>query len=399
MKQIELKILKLLLQKDFYLQYGNSLSTKIFPSEIKGLIKTIAHLHQHSKETLTTDEVYHMYESSETITVARLELIKEILTQIDNIKPLSPEITIEIVSKLHEKEAARIIADRALAIVQRNDTAMSLEQLKDFVLTIDVVTVDEEIEICSTNINTIKELKKNKGIFLFTNGLELLEKHVPTLSRGHFVIIFANTNAGKSSFVAQACVGYLQQGHKVLYFGNEDPAEDIILNLIRSVENKSETEVLNIKTKEWDAIRNNFTMIAAHSMDMVQIENIIKKIKPDIVVYDQLDNVLTNNKIDKKHEALESLYQKARQWGSKYDILSIAVSQGNDEATGKLRLRSNMMVNSRIGKSGTADLILGIGMKSVDNKQRSICICKNKISGIHEIEYVILNNEICKFEG
>jgi archaellum biogenesis ATPase FlaH len=399
MKQIELKVLKLLLNRDFYLQQGEPLSKKIFPKEVQGLIKTIAYLHKNTEtDNLTVDEVYHLYESSETVTVARLELIKEILKAVDDVEALSPAVTLEVVSKVHEKEAARSIADKALAIVQRSDTALTLEALKEYVAEIDSETTADEVDTCSTDVAEIKESKKIKGVFRFTNGLEQLDKWVPALSRGHFAIIFASTNAGKSSFVAQVCVGYLQQGHKVLYFGNEDPAEDIILNLVRSVEGKTEDEVLTSSTPSWDGIRGKFTMIEAHDMEIGKIEQAVKRHKPDVVVYDQLDNVPVTGQSEKRHEALESLYQKTRQWGTKYGILNIAVSQANDEATGKLNLRSNMMANSRIGKGGTADLILGIGMKSVDNPQRSICICKNKITGRHEIEYMMLDNERCRYE-
>ena len=243
MKQVELKVLKLLLTRDFYLKHGKSLSTKVFPSEVKGLMKTITHLHNSTEaEELTIDEVYHLYESSETVTVARLALVKEILEQVDKSAVMSPEVTMEVVAKVHEKEAARAIADKALAIVQRNDGAMSLQNLKDYVADIDAEQDAEEVDVCATDIVTLKESKAQKGVFFFANGLEALHKLVPSLSRGHFAIVFASTNAGKSSFVAQQCVGYLQQGHKVLYFGNEDPAEDIVLNLVRSTEGKSEDD-------------------------------------------------------------------------------------------------------------------------------------------------------------
>lgn len=400
MKQVELKVLKLLLNRGFYLQYGESLSTKVFPSEIKGLMKTIAFLHRNKIDNadLSTDEVYHMYESQETTTVARLQLVKEILSQVDAAISMSPDVTLEVVKKIHEKEAARMIADKALSIVQRDDGAMGLEDLKEFVASINSDKQESDIEICTTNVEQIKERKKLKGVFTFTNGLEQLQEYVPSLSRGHFLIIFASTNAGKSSFVAQMSIGFLQQGHRVLYFGNEEPAEDIILNLVRSVESKTEDEVLSSPTPLWDKVRNNFTMIAAHALSIDQMEGAIKRFKPDVVVYDQLDNVQISGKQDRRHETLENLYQKTRQWGAKYGTLNIVLSQANDEATGKLKLRNNMMANSRIGKGGTGDLIIGIGMTSVDSPQRSICLCKNKISGKHVMIHMVLNHEICRFE-
>ena len=401
MKQIELKILKLLLTRDFYNKYGNSVSKKIFPSEIKGLIKCINYLHEKKEEEqdLTTDELYHFYESSETITVARLDLVKEILKNIDKIKSISPDVAVEVVAKVHEKEAARSIADKALSIVQRDSEALTLDELKQYVSEIDTDKADQAIELCATDIKTIKENKNKKGIFKFTNGLEQLQSVVPTFSIGNNIIVFASTNAGKSSFVAQAGVGLLEQGHKILYFGNEEPAEDIILNFVRSSEQATEEEVLTKECKSWDAIKDNFYMVAAHGMDITTLENAIKAVKPNIVIYDQLDYVTSNaSKDTKKHDSLEMLYQKVRSWGEQYKVLNIILSQANDEATGKMVLRNNMMANSRIGKSGSADLVLGIGMKSVDNPQRSICFCKNKITGKHEVIYMVLNAEKCRYE-
>lgn len=400
MHDIELKVIKLLLNRDFYKQYGNSLSNKVLSSNTKGLVKAINYLHSRrsNDNDLTTDEVYHMYESSQTTTTAKLGLIKEILNNVDKMEAMSSDVTIEIVEKMHEKEAARSIADRALAILQRSDGAMSLQELKQYVAQIDVDTIDDDIETCSTSVTDIKEAKKVKGIFKFSNGLEPLTEQIPVLSRGHFGIIFAPTNAGKSSFTAQLCVGYMQQGHKVLYFGNEDPVEDIVLNFVRTAEGKTDAEVMHTENKEWDAIRDKLVMVPAHGLQLNTLEKAIQKYTPDVVVYDQLDNVPVHGKQDRTHEALENLYQQVRQWGSIYNCLNIAISQASDDATGKLRLRTNMMANSKVGKPGAADIIIGIGMTSMDNWNRGITPCKNKVTGKHETMYMVLDPERCRYE-
>lgn len=400
MKQIELKVLKLLLYKSFWKQHGDKVSTKLFSSEMKGLIKTINHLHKKDPiAVLSTESVYHLYEFKMTTTVAKLNLIKQILDEVDSLKALSPESTLEIIQALHEKEAARKIAEQALLIVQRSDNSYTLSQLKEFVGSLDVQQTDTTgVESSSTSIDDIKKYKEQRGIFSFTNGLEQIVEYVPTLSRGQFVIVFASTNAGKSSFVAQLAVGYLQQGHKVLYFGNEEPIEDITLNFVRSTEGLGESVLFNTPLPNWNKIRHNLTMIPAHGLSLSTLETAIKQYKPDVVIYDQLDNVPVDGVKDRRHEALENLYQTTRQWGATYDMLSIALSQANDAATGKLHLRNNMMANSRIGKAGAADLVVGIGMKSVDNPQRSICICKNKITGKHGSIHMMLNSEICRYE-
>ena len=56
-----------------------------------------------------------------------------------------------------------------------------------------------------------------------------------------------------------------------------------------------------------------------------------------------------------------------------------------------------MMANSRIGKAGAADLILGVGMRDMEDPIRCITICKNKINGVHEGVYCKIDAERARY--
>jgi len=48
----------------------------------------------------------------------------------------------------------------------------------------------------------------------------------------HHIVVFASTDLGKTLFAVNMSYGFLKQGLKVLYIGNEDPGEDIITRLL-----------------------------------------------------------------------------------------------------------------------------------------------------------------------
>lgn len=403
MQDIEIKILKALLKKDFYTVYGNKISKKIFPSDVKGLIKAITYLHKSLPEDrdLTTDEVYNLYAVNTTVTVARLELIREILNRVDMLPEISSDSIVLIIEKLHEKEAARQIADKALNIVQRTgdeETGTTLKDLKEFVLSMDIDDNSiDRYKAYSTELTHVLEDFNKDGDFHLNNGLDFINDSLGRISKGDLIVVFATPNAGKTSFMAQTVVGFLKQNMKVLYCSNEERAHKLIFYMIRNAEQKTTNQILELKqTPIWDNIRNNLVLQQAHGYTIRDIEDCIAKYAPDVVVVDQLDNVALEQK-DKLHETLEKLYQKSRLLANKYNSIMFVVSQANDTASGKLYLESNMLANSRIGKQGAADIILGIGMEDIESNIRCINICKNKSSGIHNSIICKLNSELATY--
>lgn len=397
---IELKLLKLMCEKEFYNSNFTSISAKVLSVEVKSLLKVIEKLHKLSEKDIHISDIVDMYENSTTITTAKLNLVKQIVKEIQELPNISPEVALEIIEKLNEKEAARQIADKALAIMQRNEGSGTLKELQDFVAQISIKQEAElEDKPYTTDITQLIADKQSKGVFRFTNGLEFLDEGTGTLSRGHLAIIFASTNAGKSSFVAQASGGFLGNGYKVLYFANEEPPYHIMINQIRAFENRAETDIVgNPSTPLWDTVKHNFILIPAHGKTLPELTKYIDKHKPDVIIFDQLDNVQGANVKDKLHETLERTYQQVRAVASTAGALVIAVSQASDDATGKVVLRSQMLANSKVGKAGAADLIIGIGMKNCEDVTRGITLCKNKITGVHKTYFCTLNNLNARYE-
>ena len=392
----EHSLVKLFLTRKYYNKYIDKINLHVLPRELKDIVKSITSIYEESEDTdsINLKEVYAVYKANGSRTPAQCEVIKAILEQVNKVTDISDNVAEQVVKKYYEKECARQVADKALHILQQDSESTSFEQLKDFVSTLELPDeVEEESIFCPTSLNEVLKLKDSAGEFKFGNGLEQLNYRFSSPGRGNFIIVFAVPNVGKSTFVSQLSVGYLQQGLKLLYLCNEEPTHKIVLNHIRSCLNVTDNDIDHgVDVSKWEDIRHNLNAVTAHDMSILDIENLTMEYEPDVIIIDQLDNVL-RKKGDDLHIVLEVLYQRARAIAAKHNCLVIAVSQASNDASGQLELKPNMMANSKIGKTGAADLILGLGMKDLTDQARGITAVKNKLNGVHECIYMNLDNE------
>ena len=85
-------------------------------------------------------------------------------------------------------------------------------------------------------------------------------------------------------------------------------------------------------------------------------------------------------------ERLKETYVSAREIAKRNSCLMWAVSQASYDAHDRQFIDYAMLDNSKTGKAGEADIIIGIGKtgsSEIDNIVRHICISKNKINGWH----------------
>jgi hypothetical protein len=182
----------------------------------------------------------------------------------------------------------------------------------------------------------------------------------------------------------------VRAGHKVVYWANEEPAEKIKLRLIQSF--------FNITRKELDENRAKYTpmyerdvmpylkVMAAVGMGVEEADSYAKLNKPDIMFMDQLDKFRISGEYNRGDERLKETYVNAREIAKRNKMLVWAVSQASNDGHDRQFIDYNMMDNSKTGKAGEADIIIGIGKtgaSDVENIVRHICISKNKINGWH----------------
>ena len=217
-----------------------------------------------------------------------------------------------------------------------------------------------------------------------------LSEVVPGLDRGHFGIIFARPETGKTTFVSFLAKKFLEQGLTVSVWGNEEPAVRTKLRIIQSFFKATRKELSEGRGKfaeVWRSeIGNRLHVLDCVGTTIQEIDDWCKINKPDIVFIDQLDKVKIAGKYNRGDEKLKEIYLQAREIAKRNKCLVWGVSQASAEAESMMHVEYQYLDNSKTGKAGEADLIIGIGRtgdRSPENTKRYVCVSKNKQNGWH----------------
>lgn len=212
------------------------------------------------------------------------------------------------------------------------------------------------------------------------------------LLRGHNITIYGRPESGKSAFAVNLAAGWLRQGLRVLYTGNEEPIRDLQLRFIARLSGVS------LRTLRADpaaliaaADRANgaYELLIAKQLTTgkpAEIEALVRAKRPDVLVIDQLKNLKVPG-VFNRAEALDNIAGEVRRLGIAYNMLTVSVTQAKGEAQGRLILEQGDIEWSSTGIPGAADLLIGIGVNQEYDAacKRMISLPKNKISGRHDV--------------
>lgn len=210
------------------------------------------------------------------------------------------------------------------------------------------------------------------------------------LLRGHHVVVFARPEMGKTMFLVNAVAGFLAQGLVVLYVGNEDPLTDIVLRVVSRLSGRNKFEVLDDPAAAELAAResgyDNLILAGLAPGTPREIEALVDKYKPDVLLIDQLRNVAIPTKDGNRVVQLEQAATAARNIAKKFSVLVVSVTQAGDSASGKAVLEMGDVDSSNTGIPAQADVMVGIGAAQEDLSmgRRVLSLPKNKRSGKHE---------------
>ena len=221
------------------------------------------------------------------------------------------------------------------------------------------------------------------------------------LVRGTQMAIYAPTEVGKSMVSINIASGFLHQGLKVLYCGNEDPAYSMISRFYSRLSGMDrEAMALNRAEARKNAYDNGFGNLVFYEMSpgsIFDIKRMLDRYEPDVLIVDQMANMETKANYSKV-EKNEYLALKLRSLAKKYNLVSVIVHQASDSAYGKLNIEKNDMYYSNVGVQGQMDVMIGIGMDDMYEQQnrRMLCLTKNKISSDHSHIPVSVNPLLSK---
>ena len=274
-------------------------------------------------------------------------------------------------------------------LAERHDEALELLELyRSFVGVADEVTSPETNAITGIPLERLlaSHFSPEGRIKVFPKTLN--ERLDGGARPGHHILVFAPTEMGKTLVAINMVAGFLHQKLPVLYVGNEDPAEDILLRLGTRLSGMNKYEIRDNPKKAAELIEKRsaglFTIAPLAPGTFPEIESLTRTYKPKVVVLDQLRNI--DVKSENRTQALEKAATEARNLGKRNGLLVVSLSQAGDSASGKRILTRGDVDSSNVGIPGQMDVMIGVCGTEEDeaNNIRWFSFPKNKLSGNHE---------------
>ena len=387
---IEKQILKLMLNKKFYVQYKGQISRNVFQGSFGALFETIQKAHEKYDADLSVDELYTLHTGvyNPALTRAAKEQFSELVEDIKETTEPSEAIAKDIVNIMSQRDVAQRIAIEATEIFNGKPAEFDIinkiiEDHKKGLPEEKMESVTDDIEDLIKQLNITSKWQFN---------LMRLKENISGVGPGNLVIVFARPEVGKTAFWVSLVAGpngFAEQGAKIHAFINEEPAVRTQMRAITCFTglNKEQiSENIDEAYEEWKRIKDNIEMIDTVDWTVQDIDRHCEKYNPDVVVIDQLDKIGITGSFARTDEKLRAVYTSAREIAKRRNCVVIAVSQASADAHNRNSISFDMMENSKTGKAAEADLIIGIGNNTTadpTNNIRVLNVSKNKITGWH----------------
>jgi len=222
--------------------------------------------------------------------------------------------------------------------------------------------------------------------------LDSLNSHMRPLRPGDFGIIAGRPDKGKTSFLASE-ISYLApqlpEDRNVVWLNNESTSGKIVKRIYQAALGKTITEMVEISQKKqlkgmYEEVMgrvDKVRVIDIHGFHVGQVEAILERSNPGLIVYDMIDNIRGFGNESRTDLQLEKMYQWARERAVKYGSVGLATSQISVEGDDKMFPTLSMLKDSKTGKQGACDFQLMIG--AVNDKSfeysRFLSAPKNKL--------------------
>jgi replicative DNA helicase len=232
--------------------------------------------------------------------------------------------------------------------------------------------VDEDID------SILTDDKDDRGLHW---RLPCLNTVLRPLRGGDFIVLAARPDKGKTTMIASEITHMAAQfnayygenhGRSIIWANNEGPGKRIVQRVYQSALNATITDLIKKSTagtlkQEYEAVVGStpIRIMDIHGFWNYEVEEILKRVKPGLVVFDMVDNIRFGgdalNGGQRTDQLLEAMYGWARILGVKYDCPAIATSQISGDGDGLQYPTQPMLKDSKTGKQGAADVIITLG--------------------------------------
>lgn len=379
---IELLLIKILLKNSIYNEYKEYIDRKYLKEnhrELSFLYETLIALQEQHATDFSVDDLQGVFHA--TYPEADAKVYGALFTQL-RAADISNAVAEDIVQKLVARKRALKLSELAFQVSQGLKTQ---EELDSFYTSkpIEIVTSLPE---SNTDLETI--IQSVHGTQGYRWRLDALNKSLGSLRKGDFGFVFARPETGKTTFLASEISHMLRDGAgqeptTIVWFNNEEDGNKVILRVYQAYFGVTSDQIFSnvpyYRAAFQEQVGNRFKFFDAATIGKRDIEQIVAKYNPGLVVYDQIDKVkgFSNDREDLR---LGAIYQWARELAKKSHA-AIGVCQADGHAEGVRYLTMEHVANAKTAKQAEADFIIGLGRSHDDGLEyaRFINISKNKL--------------------
>jgi len=318
---------------------------------------------------------------------------KDLVDIIDYKQELISEANLlnEIIEYKHTTAALKLAATLNKSNTTSKAKRQAVDEYQEFVSNLSLEATEEDSTPYSTyNGVHIEEFTK---AYKTENLIQIFPGALNTLLNGGVPIhthigIIGVQNSGKTLLaIANAC-GNIRKGRNVVYCGNEEGAEAFMMRITSRMLEKTKEEIQGKEDIYMEELiskgYNNLTYVDMSPGTPDQVEEVINKWEPSLVVVDQVRQLHVGTKIsDGSTAQLTQAAKEMRRLCKKYPIVLMSITQAGESAKNKLNLEQDDCYMSNTTFSGDCDIMFGWGMdENYENTmRRRVNLPRDKVHG------------------
>ena len=387
----ELALLKTMMDKDIYDQHkGIRFPDSLFTKDLRKIKQTLEYAMEKYEKSLTTATLEALfYANNGTMTTANKEVFRDLFRKIDRETPLNNDIATDVLSKLFQRVVGEKIANIGLDYV--NGKSHSLEAIRNVITDYqDDFMPKLKVEWDDISMDTLLKMNQQQAQWKF--NIPSLARRIEGVSGGHFIVLGARPNTGKTSFHASIIAsphGFAQQGAKCVILCNEEASHRVGSRYLSSATTMTLDEIKTNQPKaalRYNKVSSNINIRDSTGKDLAWVEAVVKATQPDVVVLDMGDKFAPRTS-DKSDVYLRDATIHVRNIAKEYNCAVFWLSQLSAAAEGLAMPDQSMLEGSKTGKAAEADLMILIGKTKVvegsemDDTERHLNVAKNKLKG------------------
>ena len=388
---MELALIRSLMDKEFYEDYkGTKCPDKLFNKDIRKIKQTLDYSMVKYERDLTPEELKALFmTNNSTMTTANKQVFDALFNQLGKQKPMTKEIAQDVLSSLFRQAIGEDIANIGFDYV--NGTQNTLEPLRRLVEQYnDDFLPNLKVDWDDISMDTLLQLNDLEAKWKF--NIPTLQRKVEGVNGGHFIIIGARPNTGKTSFHASMIAGpdgFVHQGAKCIVLLNEEAYHRVGARYLSASTGMSLLDVKNNPAKAgmlYQKIADKLHIKDCTGRDLAWVEQMVKTCRPDILVLDMGDKFAIKSG-DKSDIYLKEAAIYARNIAKQYGCAIFWMSQLSAEAEGRVAPNQSMLEGSRTRKAAEADLMILISKDPMpegateESDVRHLVVAKNKLTG------------------